>query len=107
MKHVFLFVTLRVSFIFLLGIFEDDFIEERRQGLEAFVNRYEQVYNSCILDSKYLYAAFETQETLSHLQIVWRDNNVMHGRAILTNFEVTVWKCDDTLFESFRYKSCP
>ena len=38
--------TLRVSFIFHLGIFEDDFIEERRQGLEAFVNRYEQVYNS-------------------------------------------------------------
>jgi len=40
------FVALRVSFIFLLGIFEDDFIEERRQGLEAFVNRYEKVYNS-------------------------------------------------------------
>ena len=25
--------------LLLLGIFEDDFIEERRQGLEAFVNR--------------------------------------------------------------------
>ena len=25
--------------LLLSGIFEDDFIEERRQGLEAFVNR--------------------------------------------------------------------
>lgn len=28
-----------ISLICLSGIFEDDFIEERRQGLEAFVNR--------------------------------------------------------------------
>ena len=25
--------------LFISGIFEDEFIEERRQGLEAFVNR--------------------------------------------------------------------
>ena len=28
-----------LHYLLLLGIFEDDFIEERRQGLEAFVNR--------------------------------------------------------------------
>ena len=28
-----------LSHLLLSGIFEDDFIEERRQGLEAFVNR--------------------------------------------------------------------
>ena len=28
-----------LNHLILSGIFEDDFIEERRQGLEAFVNR--------------------------------------------------------------------
>lgn len=28
-----------LNHLLLSGIFEDDFIEERRQGLEAFVNR--------------------------------------------------------------------
>ena len=31
--------NLMFCFYFPTGIFEDDFIEERRQGLEAFINR--------------------------------------------------------------------
>jgi hypothetical protein len=33
------FIILMFIIMFISGIFEDEFIEERRQGLEAFVNR--------------------------------------------------------------------
>lgn len=36
-----------LNHLLLSGIFEDDFIEERRQGLEAFVNRCD-VHNICL-----------------------------------------------------------
>ena len=39
-NHFLIWVFDKQVFTFLSGIFEDDFIEERRQGLEAFVNRY-------------------------------------------------------------------
>ena len=56
LKFIMIVVVIKseLNQLLLSGIFEDDFIEERRQGLEAFVNR----CDICIYKFKILVKSF-------------------------------------------------